>query len=121
MILRLKEGVQIPYTITRKGVSYTFAPDCEVPDDYGRALIQTNPNRYEVAQGDPDLTQYTFKDEFKNKTLADRAAVLSEEGKVKVLRFIDKVYDEEQLKAASPPMQAGGKSGKGGKKGDSKE
>lgn len=96
MNLRVKpKTVQLPHTISRAGIQYQFAPDCEVPDDYGLALLKTAPHLYEVAKGDPDLKLYTFTDQFKNKSVADIVSKLNDEGKLKVFNFAKRVAQGE--------------------------
>jgi hypothetical protein len=100
--LRVLPSVALPHTISRKGVPYTFAPDADVPEELGRALIKTYPNLYQEAKGKADLDRYTFTDQFKAATIDDVLKKLPEEQKLQVFEFA------KQLATGKAPAEDAG-------------
>lgn len=88
--IRVTPEVTLPHTITKHGVTYSFTPDCDVPEPVGLALLKTYPTRYKKAEGKPS-GPYKIRDEFQNKTLTAVVGQLSDEGKFKVFEFAKKL------------------------------
>lgn len=76
-------GKEIPKVITKRlnGVvtNFTFNPDAEVPDDYANALMKSYPGIYEKASGKVDMSKYTIKKDYVDKTMNELRAKLTDE------------------------------------------
>lgn len=109
MKVRIIPGsVALPHTISSGGVQYQFAPEAEVPDEYGKALIRTHPAIFTGGGKTPiDITQYTFREAFKKAQISDVVAKLSDEQKLKVFNFAQSVLDGKAQEPEGDGQPAG--------------
>ena len=105
MKIRVKpDTVQLPHKLSARGKDFSLAPSAEVPDDYGHALIKTNPGVYEIAEGpDPDLSLYKFKTEFKKQSIQDVLSTLDDAGTLAVFEFATAVKEGKQPPTEGSP------------------
>ena len=95
--IRVKPAIELPHKFSKRGVTYVFAPEASpaVEEDLGKALVTTYPEIYEVVTGKTDKSLYTFKDETKNKSIADLVAMLNDENKAKVYSGLAQLIKEQ--------------------------
>ena len=107
MIVSVNKSVQLPHVVHYRGKEYVFAPSCEVPDDYGQALLANQGQNFFDPKGKHvGLAGYTFRDAFKTKTLAEVVATLTDEDKLKVYELA------RSLSPLAKPLPESDKKGK---------
>ncbi|GEM_PF-5576349 len=89
MKLRVNVHVPIPHKVLIGGVEVSFAPDAEVPDDWGTAMLKDFPNIYIQAKGDADLTKYRTRETSLIAGFHEKFDALTEEERVKTLKYMD--------------------------------
>lgn len=106
MLLCVKKHIPIPHVLHFKGQVIELKPFAEVPNEYGAAFIKNqSQNFFEITKeeadklSDPVKAGYTVKDAFKNKSIQDIVATLSDDDKLKVYDLAKKLA----VKAVVPP------------------
>ena len=92
MELVVAKTVELPHVITYRGKEYRFAPACDVPEDLGEALLKNKGHMFLKSDGKVSTDGYKWTDQFKNKSIQDIVAKLSEEDKLKVYDLAKKLY-----------------------------
>lgn len=106
-VLRVKPHIVLPHNVSRAGVKYAFGPDAELPEEYAKALLKTNPQTYEEPKGPANLDLYTFSDTFKTQSVQDVVSTLGDEDKLAVLRFAESLAKGEKPEPPSGPGTTG--------------
>ncbi len=108
-ILTVKPALELPHVLMFKGESFTFDPSCEVPDELAQALLRYQGHNFVALESGekPDMKAYRWKDAFKNKSIAEIVATLSDASKVKVYNLAKKLAVEEARKVPEPAASAG--------------
>ena len=98
----LPNTVQLPHVISNAGITYELAPEANVPDAYGAAMIRTHPKLFVEGKGKFDLKDYVFKDVFKNKTINDIVVGLSDEKKLLAYNAVKAIAAGEEPTTEPP-------------------
>lgn len=96
--LRVANSMQLPYVVKRAGAVYTFTPDCELPTDYAEALLKTYPKLYSKATGEPNMSEYTVRKDFAEKSLVDLVNSLSEEKQGILLDLVKTLEEGKEIR-----------------------
>jgi len=96
MKLRVLPHIDLPHILSYRGKNYIFAPDEEVPWDFGTALLKNQSKDFQIADGKPDEKLYSFRKKFQEKELSDLVLSLTDKQKGEVVKYIDKIVERDR-------------------------
>lgn len=104
MKLQIKKNtVPIPHCVMFQGRSYEFTPACDVPDEFGKALLANQSNIYEAVGGETKLGDVAgYKVRVTAKNIQELYDSLTPEAQVDVYQYAQALADG--AKKPKPPV-----------------